>query len=324
MVELLEVFVSVARTGSLRKSAEELAITQPTASWRLRQLEALLGQSLFLRSRRGMRLTEAGQAILPYAQRAIRAMRDVGQAMEAFQRGEKGRLVIGAIPSVCTYYLPKVLKEFLTRCPGFDVVVRTAHSEELLKAVLEGKIQAAFVREVYHPDITAEPILQDELVFTVRADHALAHRRHVRVEEIADEGLILYEKSPISQRIVQTVFGKYGLLPKVRMELDSADSAKRMALQGLGVAFLPAMAVEDELRRGVLVAIEIPELPVAFRQILLIRRRDEMLDAAAETLAAIVRQMGPGSVVRAAERSLGVGSERYPLEEAPIRRDVAS
>src|SRR5213594_2268030 len=108
----LEAFAEIARLASVSRAALELHLTQPALTARLQSLEGDLEVELFVRSRRGMALTDAGRALLPYAQRAIAQVVDGRKAVEDLRSGKIGELFIAAAPAVSTYVLPAVLKSF--------------------------------------------------------------------------------------------------------------------------------------------------------------------------------------------------------------------
>src|SRR5213594_3900163 len=108
----LEAFAETARLGNMSRAAEILNLTQPALTARLQGLEGELGVDLFVRGARGMTLTDAGRALLPYAQRAIAQVLDGQKAVEDLRSGKVGELFIAAAPAVSTYVLPTVLKAF--------------------------------------------------------------------------------------------------------------------------------------------------------------------------------------------------------------------
>ena len=112
MLPQIEAFLEVARRQNLSRAAEALFVSQPTLTARLQSLEAALGEQLFVRTRRGMRLTEAGDAFLPYAEHAVAALADGRERLAELRRGVAGRLVLGAPPTVSTYILPALLARF--------------------------------------------------------------------------------------------------------------------------------------------------------------------------------------------------------------------
>ena len=121
-------FVETARRQSVSRAAEALFISQPALTARLKGLEADLGAELFIRGPRGMRLTDAGHAFLPYAVRSLETLTDGRMQVNALERGGAGRLAIGAAPAVSTYVLPALLKRFSEGFPRVLVSVRTGHS----------------------------------------------------------------------------------------------------------------------------------------------------------------------------------------------------
>src|SRR3954471_4831591 len=136
----LEAFSEVARLGNVSRAADTLSVTQPALTARLQGLERELGVDLFVRATRGMTLTDAGRALLPYAQRAIAQVLDGQKAVADLRSGKVGELLIAAAPAVRTYVLPSVLKSFQTSHPHVRMGVRTGHTEEVLAMVLEREV----------------------------------------------------------------------------------------------------------------------------------------------------------------------------------------
>src|SRR6266571_5293887 len=127
----LESFVEVARTGNVSRAADALFLTQPALTARLKSLESDLGVELFVRSARGMKLTDAGRAFLPYAQRTLGLVTEGRQVISDLREGATGELVIGAAPAVSTYLLPTILKAFRATFPNVRLGVKTGHTEEV-------------------------------------------------------------------------------------------------------------------------------------------------------------------------------------------------
>ncbi len=271
----MELFVEVARRGNLGRAAEALHLTQPAATWRLQALEREVGVALFVRTGRGMRLTEAGKVALPYAERAVRASREMRGALEALARGAAGRLDVGCSPAIGVYLLPEALLRFRVRRPDVEVAVRTGHSEEVLQLVLDGEVRLGLVRNLRHPDVAARLLAEDDLVLAAHPDHPFARRGRVTAAEVGREGLILFDRASSFYELTQMVFARAGVSARIAMELDSAEGAKMMVAKGLGVALLPAMAIARELADGRLVRVEIEDAPPIRRQIYAVWRADE-------------------------------------------------
>lgn len=284
MLPQLEIFVEIVRLGSVVRAAEALHLTQPAATLRLRSLERALDARLFERTTRGMRLTDAGRATLPYAQRAVRAAREMRSAVEAIRRGAAGRLDVGCSPAIGAYLLPDALLQFRVRRPDIEVAVRTGHSEEILRLVLDGDVRVGLVRNLRHPEIAARLLTEDDLVLAAAPGHRFATAGRASAAEIGQEGLILFDRASSFYELTQTLFARVGVLPRIAMELDSAEGAKMMVAKGLGVALLPAMAIARELEEGRLVHVHVDDVPIIRRQIYAIWRADEPLGEVGEDL----------------------------------------
>jgi DNA-binding transcriptional LysR family regulator len=270
----VEGFVEVARQGTLSRAAEGLFVTQPALTARLQALEAEIGAPLFRRTRRGMELTEAGRAFLPYAERALTALREGGELVGELGRGIAGELVIGAAPGVGTYVLPQLLVRFTEHNPNVRLVVRTGHSEEVLGMVLRNEIDVGLVRELRHPLVESQPLYEDELVLVVEPGHSFAETGRIALEAISGERLILFDRTSSYYDLTNALFREAGVAPRGIMELDNIDAAKQMVEQGLGVALLPGTAVSAELEAGTLNAVTIEGARPIRRRIVAIRRQD--------------------------------------------------
>ena len=274
MLPQIEAFLEVARLQNLSRAAASLYLTQPTLTARLQALESRLGATLFERSRRGMHLTEAGEAFLPYAERAVQALRDGSERLAELRDGTVGKLVLGAPPTVTTYGLPALLARFHADHPGVRLTVKTGTSEEVLEMVLQEQVQVGLMRFLHHPDVAAVPVYRDRLVLVAGPDHRLARRGPVRLGDLAGEALVLFGRSSSYRDITEAVFRQAGVLPGSVMELDSIEAAKKMVGQGLGVSVVPETAVAAELADGALIRVDLVDATPLHREVVAVRRRD--------------------------------------------------
>jgi len=270
----VEGFLEVARLGSVSRAAEALYVTQPTLTARLHALERDMGTRLFVRARQGMRLTEAGRAFLPYAERAVRAMRDGRQAIQQVGNGSAGQLLVAAAPAVSTYVLPEVLERFVKIHPRVEVAVRTGHSEDVLQMVLRDEAQVGVGRALRHPDVDLRPLYEEELVLVVAPNHPFVRKRTVNVADVGSEQLIMFDRTSSYYEVTQAAFLSAGVPLPGLMELDSIEAAKKMVEHGLGVALLPRTAVAREVAAGALGLVEVTGAAPMKRSIVAMRRRD--------------------------------------------------
>ncbi len=270
----IEGFLEVARLGSVSRAAEALYVTQPKLTARLHALERELGQRLFVRGRQGMRLTDAGRAFLPYAERALRALRDGRRAIDELERATAGQLAIAAAPAVSTYLLPAVLERFVALHPRVEVAVRTGHSEDVLEMVLRDEVQLGLGRALRHPEVELRPFHEEELVLVVAPDHPFARHGAVSMVELGSQQLILFDRTSSYYEVTQVAFLAAGVTMHGVMELDNIEAAKKMVERGLGVALLPRTAVTREVDSGLLHRVELREAVPMRRSIVAMRRRD--------------------------------------------------
>jgi DNA-binding transcriptional LysR family regulator len=275
-IQLVQVegFLEVARRGSVSRAAEALFVTQPTLTARLHSLERELGTPLFVRTPHGMRLTDAGRAWVPYAERALRALVDGRDVLEQVKSASAGHLMIGAAPAVSTYILPGLLETFVAAHPRVEVSVRTGHSEDVVDLVLRDEVQIGLGRAIRHPELELRPFHTEELVLVCSPDHGFTGRRSVAMEEVASEKLIMFDLTSSYYEITQAAFLSAGVKLRGLMELDSIEAAKKMVERGLGVALLPRTAVAREVESKTLRLVRMKDAPPMYQSIVAYRRVD--------------------------------------------------
>lgn len=275
-IQLVQVegFLEVARRGSVSRAAEALFITQPTLTARLHGLERELGTELFLRTPQGMRLTDAGRAWIPFAERALRALVDGRDALEQVKSASAGHLMIAAAPAVSTYILPELLERFVATHPRVEVSVRTGHSGDVVDLVVRDEVQIGLGRAIRHPDLELRPFHTEDLVLVCAPDHPFTARPSVPMADVAGQKLIMFDRTSSYYEITQAAFLSAGVKLRGLMELDSIEAAKKMVERGLGVALLPATAVAREVEGGTLCLVKLADAPPMQNTIVAFRRRD--------------------------------------------------
>jgi DNA-binding transcriptional LysR family regulator len=270
----LESFVEVARRGNVSRAAEALFLTQPAITARLKSLESDLGTELFVRSPRGMALSDAGRAFLPYAERALATFDEGRQLVTNLREGSIGALVIAAAPAVSTYVLPEILRAFRSTHPRVRLGVRTGHTEEVLEMVLRSEAHVGIGRPIRHPDIELIPVMDDEMLLVVSARHPFARRGRVSLRELAGERLVLFDRTSSYHELTSSLFRQAGVVPASTLELDNVEAAKKMVQQNLGVALLPRMALAAELKARTLRPVRLIGTESLRRPIVALRRKD--------------------------------------------------
>ena len=291
----LEAFVQVASQHSFSRAAEALFLTQPSVTARIQALERDLGERLFERSGRGVRLTEVGACFLPHAERVLQALHAGRDAIDSLRNLQSGSLILASATTVSTYLLPGLLKTFRSRFPRVEVSVKTGRSEQVLQMLLADEAQVGLVRAVYHQDIETRGLIEDELVLVTNAEHELVGHGSVTVEQLGDHPFIFFESNSSYYSLAQGLFRQHGVVPRTQMELDSMEATKKMVEEGLGIALLPRIAIERELENGSLREVEIAGMANVTRQIALISRRGRPLGPVAQAFVDIVQETIPAA-----------------------------
>jgi LysR family transcriptional regulator, low CO2-responsive transcriptional regulator len=307
-IDQIKTFLAVAAQGGFRRASEVLNVSQPAVSSRIQALEDSLGATLFARGGAKLMLTPAGKTLRPYAEQILRDLALARHAVHQLQPSAAGVLRIASALSICTYFLPDVLKRYQGAHPKTMVTVRAGHSKEVLKMVLEGEADMGLARALNHPDIETTTLRDDPLILTAQPRHPDVRQARARLQDVEGWPLIFYDRGSSDWTLTQGLFRRAGLLPNVVLEVEGIEAAKRMVERGLGLGFLPLIAVAQELRTGKLCAIEIADAEPLHRNLDVIHLRHQPLSPEAATFlkllqAAAARSLKPFSRVPAPRRS---------------------
>jgi DNA-binding transcriptional LysR family regulator len=253
----IETFLAVLTYGGFHKAAEALRVSQPAVSARIRALEESLGVTLFAREGNSLTLSAAGKALRPQAEQLLRQVALARQVVNEQRASTAGSLRIAAALSICTYFLPDVLKDYQAANPKVLVTLRSGNSMEVLKMVLDGEADIGVARSLLHPEVETTSLRDDPLILVGHPRHKMARKQTVRIEELESWPLIFFDRGSSDWTLTQGLFRRAGLLPNVVMEVETIEAAKRMVERKLGFSFLPQISVTEEFRRRKLMAIEI-------------------------------------------------------------------
>jgi LysR family transcriptional regulator, transcriptional activator of the cysJI operon len=269
----LRVFRAVAEELSFRKAAEVLHLSQPAVSQHVHALEEEVAVQLFDRARGGghgsqISLTEAGQVLLGYADRAAEMMVEARRALAALNDETVGPLRLGASTTVAQYLLPRILGAFLKQYPQVKLSLISGNTEHIVEAVTEKKVALGIIEgPAMRREVKTEPMVQDEMVLIVSPNHAWAARKGGEIEqkELAKVPLLLRERGSGSRRVVERALKKVGLPLRslqVAMELDSTEAIISGVEAELGVGFVSRWAVGKVLRLGTVKMIAVKGLEI--------------------------------------------------------------
>ena len=277
----LRAFVAVAEERHFTKAARDLAIAQPSLSKRIRLLEEELGAALFYRMRGNVGLTPAGEALLPWARRILTDLQVAADEVRELAGLRRGRLSVGATPSITVAILPTVLSGLRGAYPGLDLKLHEAGSRDLVLEVDQGTLDLALVIvPVRLRTLVTVPLLREELVVAVGRDHELADRDAMPLSELRAFPLVMFREGYDLRETTLAAFASARIEPRLALEGGEMDGVLRMTAAGLGVAIVPSMVVT---RGGALRAIRLVR-PRLTRTIAFAYRKDRPPSRAAREL----------------------------------------
>ena len=290
-IDQLTTFVAVATVGGFHRAAETLRVSQPAVSARIKALEDSLGSPLFARSRSELTLTEAGRILRPYAEQLLKTASQARQAVHELKPASGGPLQIAAALSISVYFLPDVLKRFQRAHPKVIIAIRPGHSKEVLEMVLNEEAEIGLARSLQHPMIETISLRDDPLLLVAHPVQGPTRARHARLEQVAAWPLIFYERGSSDWTLTHSLFRRAGLVPNIAFEVDTIETAKRMVERGLGVAFLPQLAVGREIRAGKLLAIKLLDAEPLGRSLDVIHPRHRPLRGQAQAFLRALKEV---------------------------------
>ena len=266
----LNIFLTVVTERSFTRAAEKLFRTQPAISLAIQRLENDLGERLLDRSGRDLALTEAGQLVYDCARRQENLQREMANQLAELRNKAIGRLVIGANESMTFYLLPHIC-QFRQQYPKIKLVIQRSRSTELPDHLAAGDVDFGIVS--YRPDderFESVPIYTDHLSFVVAPGHRLASKKIVSIKDLGMEIFVGHNvASPYRDNVVRE-FQRHKVTLNVDLEMPTVESVRLMVQAGQGVAFLPRLCVEQDLRQGLLNEVKVKEI-VLERTIYLVR-----------------------------------------------------
>jgi DNA-binding transcriptional LysR family regulator len=287
----LEIFVKVAELGSFSRAAEALFLTQPTVSEHVRALEDALGVQLLDRLGRGATPTRAGTLLLGYARRMLALAREAAQAIEQFQGRVSGELTVGGSTIPGEYVVPELIGAFRSKYPDVRVSLLIGSSREVQTWVEEGRVEIGVVGVVPAARVLeGRPLMDDELVVVVGAEHPWAGRGTVSLDDLKVEPMILRERGSGSRQTFERALASVGLdLGDFRIvgEIASTQAIKQAVRAGVGISLISRRAVEDECRARLLACLGVRGLTVT-RAFHLITHRDRTRSPLAQAFLAFI------------------------------------
>ena len=266
----LAYFVAVAETRHFTRAAEQARVAQPSLSQQVRALERDVGATLFHRIRGNVTLTEAGETLLPIARRILAETETAYRAIRELDELGRGRVRLGATPSLCTGLLPAMLAAFRRAYPGIELVLHESGSRDLQTELSEGALDLAMIvdsRVHDDPRLSSTPLFVEELVVISPKAARAPVRGRLAIGDLRDRPLVMFRRGYDLREATVNACRAEGFDPVFAIEGGEMDAVLEFVQAGLGVAVVPSTVVRNRFRATPISA------PGLHRTVLLARRR---------------------------------------------------
>jgi len=241
----LRYVVAVARAGNFSRAAEQCHVAQPSLSQQIQKLEQELGERLFDRLGRSVKLTAVGVSFLQRATRILEEADAASREARDVQGLVNGKVALGVIPTIAPYLLPGVVAAFARKYPGLGVTVHEETTAQLLRLVNAYEIDFAIASLPIHDDrLVKETLMSEELLLAVPPRHTLAKRRGIATADLESERFILMKEGHCLGDQALQFCNRRDFQPNVSLFSSQIETIKGLVRAGLGVSLIPAMAVD--------------------------------------------------------------------------------
>ena len=247
----LEILQAIAETGSFTASGRKLHVSQSAISRQIALLEEELGEPLFLRVGRKVRMTPAAESLVQLGQRVFQDVRDTVGAITDRTRSLAGTLRLAGGMTVCLYVFPPLLKHLKRVHPQLDVRLTVATAGRSVEEIRNGQVDAGLLTlPVDESDLVTVPVLREELLLVTMPTHPLARRRRIMPADLAGQPFVLFEAGSATRRVIDSFFVTEKVEPTIVMDTENVEIIKAMVKTGLGIGIVPYQAVAREVRAG--------------------------------------------------------------------------
>ena len=291
----LKVFEAVARHLSFSRAAEELHLTQPAVSIQVRKLEEHAGMPLFEQFGKKIYLTAAGAELLDIG-RNIMHQFDIAESAMTQLKGVSGGKLNVAVISAGDYFFPRLLVEFIGRHQGVVLNFTVHNREGLLEKISANQTDLAImVRPPRDPDMVCEAFAPHPYVIVAAPGHSLAGETDIGMERLLREDFVVREKGSDTWQSMQEGFADHIHRLKIAMEITSTETIKQAVMAGMGIGFLSAHTIAQELRIGSLKVLDVQGFPLMLNWYVL-HRRQKRLPPVAQAFKDFLVAEGPAMI----------------------------
>ena len=256
----LYIFQMVANHLSFSRAAEAMEITQPAVSIQVQELEKFLGITLFHRRPRGLRITDAGDAVLAYSQQIFALSNQLVETGQELEDLQSGHLLLGASTTPGEYVLPSVVGRFRQVYPGIHIELVIGNTRAIIQRILDRDMDLGMVGDhidEYSNELEMVDYQDDEIVLVAAPNHPAASMVRPTIEQIVDLGLVGREEGSATRLAAERQLRDLGIVPQFAIELGSNQAVKQAAMAGGGIGIISRLGIAAELAAGMLVVLEV-------------------------------------------------------------------
>ncbi len=247
----LEIIRAIADTGSFTAAGHRLHVSQSAISRQILLLEDQLGEPVFLRIGRRIRITPAGEALLQLSHRVFQDVNDTVAGIGDSRESLRGTLRLGGGMTVCLYVFPALLTELRRAHPRLEPKVSAVSGERSVAQLRAGTLDLGLLTlPIGEADLVSVPLLEEELLVVADAKHPLARKKKVTPQDLDRQPFVLFEPGSNTRRAVDEFFLAERLSPRIVMETENVEIIKAMVRAGLGVTIIPYQAVARDVATG--------------------------------------------------------------------------
>ncbi len=245
----LEILRAIAETGSFTAAGDKLHVSQSAISRQVLLLEAELGEPVFHRIGRRIRITPAGESLLQLSHRVFQDLQDTVSTISDTRESLRGTMRLVGGMTVCLYVFPALLAQVRRTHPDLDLKITVGSGERSIALLRSGTADLGLVTvPVDATDLVSLPVLKEELLLITYPAHPLARKRDIRSADLHRQPFILFEAGSITRRLVDEFFTREGIEPEIVMETENVEIIKAMVHHGLGISIIPWQAAAADVR----------------------------------------------------------------------------
>lgn len=277
--EWYRIFLSVSKTKNLTKAAEQLHITQPSVSYAIKQLEQNLGVVLLTRLSKGVQLTQEGQMLAEYVEKAFHHFLAAENSIHLLKQFKMGCVRIGSNGAIIKDIILPVLDEFHIEYPDIRIQLLQAQTSVIVDHIKEGKLDVGFVyHTIKDSDIVITPLKRIENCFVAGGKFKSYANEQLTIQQLASLPLILLSSGSTTRRMLDGWFAAESQTIRADFELSSVDMMVEFAKRGYGIAFVMKSMVQNELANGELVELNTVQ-PLPMQELCMVTSHNNSLIA---------------------------------------------